>query len=89
MKLKHFLIVYDRPAGKILEFKEFRESEAAAASAARLEAEKRTRAQPHIEVVVLDSDSLQTIKRTHARYFKTLPELLREMMAEVSAVRAG
>jgi hypothetical protein len=82
--MKRFLIVYDRPLGKLLEFKEFGESEAAAASAARLEAEVRTRAQPDIEVVVLESDSLRTIKRTHARYFQTASEFIREVMAELA-----
>lgn len=84
--MKHFLIVYDRPAARLIELKEFGESEEVAASAARFEWELRTRAQPEIEVVVLDSDSRQTIERTHPRYFKTLRELIQEMIAELSPV---
>jgi len=82
--MKHFLIVYDRPKAKILEYREFGESERAAASAARLEAEKRTRANPDVEVVVLESDSRRTIERTHSRYFKTFRELLQDIRAELS-----
>jgi hypothetical protein len=84
--MKHFLIVYDRPTGKTLELKEFSEAEEAAANAARFEWELRTRAQPEIEVVVLDSDSLQTIQRTHARYFKSFPELVQDLIDELAGL---
>lgn len=81
--MKHFLIIYDRTAAKLLELREFSDSERDAASAARLEADKRTKTQPNIEVVILTSDSLQTIKKTHAGYFKTIQELILDMMAEL------
>ena len=70
-----FLLEYDRPAGKLLRLREFSEDQRDLAYAERQHLE-RTKP-PHIEVVVLESDSLATIKKTHGRYFYTLEELAR------------
>ena len=68
-----FLLEYDRPAGELIRLTEFPDSERdrAYAERNRLELAK----EPHIEVVVLEADSLETIKKTHRRYFYTLEEL--------------
>ncbi|HEX4492275.1 MAG TPA: hypothetical protein VH914_13785 [Acidimicrobiia bacterium] len=70
--MKTFLLVYDVSTGTLVDR---REMDADAARARRLELEKQFRDQPNIEVVVLSSDSLDTLKRTHSRYFKTVGEL--------------
>lgn len=36
---------------------------------------RETEAAPHEEVVLFASDSLETLKRTHSRYFYTLEEM--------------
>lgn len=41
-----------------------------------LEAEKKVREQPELEVVLLTAASEADIRRTHSRYFKTADELL-------------
>ena len=37
------------------------------------------KADPNIEVVLLEADSRETLLRTHARYFKTVAEIARGM----------
>jgi hypothetical protein len=75
-----FLMQYDRRSGD-LEVTEFvGESAREEALAARVQAES-TRASEDVEVVVLSADSLDELKRTHGRYFKSASELLREAIA--------
>jgi hypothetical protein len=64
---KHFLITYDiaREHAHVDELGE----DDARALAAYSAAEARHRGDANIEVVLLGSDSLETIKRTHASYF--------------------
>ncbi len=68
--MKQFVIVFDRPRGDILEMVEFPDSRRELALRALFERESRYRAQPDIEVVMLGGESLDTLKRTHMRYFK-------------------
>jgi hypothetical protein len=67
--IKHFLIVFDHAAGHlaepVIEFGE--DSERAVAAYAAKEEEFRDR--DLIEIVLIGSDSLDTVKLTHANYF--------------------
>ncbi len=67
--MRHFLIIYDRRKGRILELHEYGPEEAAKASADRFERERVERADANIEVVLLGADSLDQVKATHSRYF--------------------
>jgi hypothetical protein len=73
--VKIFLLVYDRTAGKVLQQHEYRPDQRADALRDRAALELEQRLRPEIEVVVLAADSLDALKRTHGRYFKTLDEL--------------
>jgi hypothetical protein len=66
--IHHFLLVYDRRKGQLVETTDFgrRSSRALAAYEAR---EREVWDQPWMEVVLLGSDSLETIKITHPNYF--------------------
>jgi hypothetical protein len=68
--LIHFLIVFDHDEATLLRTERFEDSdlalEAYAAEERRVEEEHEGR---RIEVVLIGSDSLDTIKRTHANYF--------------------
>ena len=66
-EVKHFLVVYEISAGKgdVVPF----ERDYDAALAAYNEAEEKHRDDPDIEVVLLGSDSIETLKRTHSSYF--------------------
>lgn len=67
--IKHFLIVFDHGAGKLEELVEFEEdSDRAVQAYAAKEAELKGR--QLVEIVLIGSDSLATVKLTHANYFE-------------------
>jgi hypothetical protein len=68
--VKQFVIVFDRPRGKILEMIAFGDTERDLALKELFEREERHREETDVEVVMLGSDSVETLKTTHARYFK-------------------
>jgi hypothetical protein len=71
--MAHFLLIYDRPAGRLLRQEQFDTS--AEAMQARFAAEREYAGQRRIEVVVLSADSEEALRRTHGRYFLSLSEL--------------
>jgi len=72
--MKSFLIIYNRLSGKV-DVREF--FDPSLAIAARLDYEAHCSVDE--EVVVLGSDSLESVKRTHSRYFQSVPQILRAM----------
>ena len=70
---KYFLVTYNRRTGahKVKNFGARRES----AMQARFKLEREHRSDPKIEIVVLASDSQESIERTHPRYFQSASEL--------------
>lgn len=75
--LKHFLVEFDPATGEV-EVRRFG-TDYNAAQAAYAEAEKDRGVGTSLDIVLLSSDSLATIKRTHSSYFtgnKSLGELL-------------
>ncbi|HWL35446.1 MAG TPA: hypothetical protein VNQ77_04570 [Frankiaceae bacterium] len=78
--MQHFLLVYDRRAGKILREDVFDDGKVALTE--RFRVERLHRGDPNIEVVVLGAASRQALYRTHARYFLTLRELLSDAYYE-------
>ena len=73
--VKHFLLVFDRPAGNLLRMHEY--ADAREALRARFEAERSYRHDRSIEIVVLSADSEADLHRTHARYFEDVPQMVR------------
>jgi hypothetical protein len=66
--LEHFILVYDHAADKLIEEIPFgHDSDSAVKTYSDLEQEYRTR--KSIEIVLVGSDSIETIKKTHANYF--------------------
>jgi hypothetical protein len=73
-----FLIEYDRNRGRVVTFETFRNSERQEAEDARLEMElKLNRLGIEREVVLMDADSEEALRRTHRRYFEDLAELVK------------
>lgn len=67
-RIEHFLLVFDHGRGRLIETLRFgRDADAAVAAYAAKEAEYSDR--KRIEVVLVGSDSLETVKLTHANYF--------------------
>jgi hypothetical protein len=67
--IKHFLVVYDLAAGEAT-VREFGTDYDAALSACA-EAEEDLSNRGVYDIVLIGSDSLETIKRTHSSYFHT------------------
>jgi hypothetical protein len=67
--LVHFLLVFDGPGQMLLRCDRFEDETEAISAFATAEGEYRGRGD--VEVVLLGSDSLETIKRTHGQYFAT------------------
>ena len=73
LSMAHFLLVYDRLAGKLL--REQRFATEAEALAARFAAESEYGVQPDIEVLAISAASDEELRRSHGRYFLTSEEL--------------
>lgn len=66
----HFLLVFDHAQGKLVECKEFTSSDEAVQAYAEKEREVVERGGPsRLEVVLIGSDSIDTVRQTHANYF--------------------
>jgi hypothetical protein len=71
-----FLVEYDRSHGEIVTLKRFPNSERRTAEDARLEIEVGlNRDEVDREVVILEAESEEALRRTHRRYFENLSEL--------------
>jgi hypothetical protein len=77
--MSYYLVVYDRSTGAV-ELEEFTEQQRDLALHRRFEYEREQRNRPEIEVVVLGAESPEVLRRTHARYFKTVQELAKSGM---------
>lgn len=68
-----FLIEYDRDASRIVRIEEYAAHAGAAAAAARLQIElDLNRRDSQHEVVILEADDREALRRTHRRYFDDL-----------------
>ena len=66
--IEHFLIVFDHAAGKLEDVIPFG-TDGDAAVAAYSAKEKELQGRDMMEIVLVGSDSLDTVKLTHANYF--------------------
>jgi hypothetical protein len=67
--IKHFLLVFDHEKGALVETLEFgSDSERAVAAYTAKEAECENN--PAMEIVLIGSDSFETVQFTHANYFE-------------------
>jgi hypothetical protein len=72
-----FLIEYDRIGGNLDSFIRFSDAERRLAEIARLEMELELNRQGvEREVVLLEADTEEALRRTHRRYFESLSELM-------------
>jgi hypothetical protein len=67
-KIQHFLLVFDHRRGHLVDELHFNE-DGPRALAAYAEMERRHRDEPSIEIVLIGSDSIETVRLTHANYF--------------------
>lgn len=74
--MKYFLLVYDRRNGRLVDQREYASVERARAVSERHTTLREYADFPEIEVVLLAADSVESLKRTHRRYFTDRPEEL-------------
>ena len=74
-----FLIEYDRQRERIVKFEKFKNSRRDDAEDQRLEIElDLNRRKVNHEVVLLEAETENGLRRTHKRYFQSLKESLKE-----------
>jgi hypothetical protein len=66
--IQHFLLIYDHAAGRLLDVEEFG-TEAKKALSRYEQLEQLHRDERQMDIVLVGSDSLDTVKVTHANYF--------------------
>lgn len=66
--IHHFLLVFDHGKGRLVETQDFG-TDSKAAVAAYTAKERELQDQRLIEIVLVGSDSIETVKLTHANYF--------------------
>ncbi len=72
-KIHHFLLVYSYGEGRLVHQDEFRDEAEAAAAYTEAERSYRDRLEG-FEIVLVGSDSIETIMRTHGHYFSQQDE---------------
>lgn len=63
----HFLLVYNHKEQRLVQQQPF--TDAGEATDAYAKAEEFARDEPHLEIVLVGADSIETIMETHASYF--------------------
>jgi len=66
----HFLLVYDHKQEKLLEERVFTDAQEAADAYSAAEAKVDNRHRGELEIVLVGSDSIETVHRTHGHYFR-------------------
>lgn len=67
-RIQHFLLVFDHDKGHLVEEQHFGE-DGKAALVAYSDKEQEHQANRNIEIVLIGSDSIETVKLTHANYY--------------------
>lgn len=67
-KTRHFILVFDRRAGRLLQQLDFG-THASRAVAAYEELEREHHHNESMDILLVGSDSIETVKITHANYF--------------------
>lgn len=76
-----FLIDYERKTGVLRKFKRFQDDQRAEAQRERLDIELSLNGSGESrEVVLLEADHEETVRRSHRRYFETAREIVESML---------
>lgn len=83
--MRQFLLVYQRSTGELLLAEDLGDDRTEAMRR-RAERERREKDDPDVEVVVLSGADAEAIKRTHARYFKSVREIAEDWQKRLSMI---
>ena len=71
-----FLLVYDRPSGQLIDMRRYKLTERFKAEEKRLKIElDLNRQKLNYEVVLLEAETEEALRRTHRRYFENLGQI--------------
>lgn len=71
-----FLIKYDRTGGKLIQISHFSTNDTGSATKARLELElMQIKSNDNHEIVILEAESEDQLRKTHRRYFESISTL--------------
>ena len=74
-----WLLAFDRREAKLIERIDLTEAASNVVQAAHAQAEEKYMSRIGVvEVVVVEADSLETLRQTHARYFKNVGQLAQD-----------
>lgn len=79
--INHFLMVFDHGKNKLVDLQEFGD-DSATATKRYGEYEKRYRDSSLIDIVLVGSDSLETVKVTHSIYFSNTEQRVHDALFE-------
>lgn len=83
--MKIFLLIYDRSAKRLLRVEEYEQADRSRALRDRHQAEVAAMQQHRDEeIVILEAESLDVLKRTHGSYFYTVQELGQRLLDQAS-----
>lgn len=68
-KIQHFLLVFDHAEGRLVEERHFQEDGAKALEAYSA-TERQHQGDRSVEIVLIGSDSIETVRLTHANYYE-------------------
>lgn len=85
--LKHFLLIFDHAAGHLLSHEEFDDVDQAVRSYQL--AEEQYDHSAKVEVVLIGSDSFETVRETHANYFDGTAALAKALVDILHGSKAG
>lgn len=77
-----FLVEYNRKKGKLVQLRAFSHWKTAFKARWRLEIINKRKGFPH-EIVFLEAESVEALKKTHGRYFYSPEEMARKFMEEL------
>ena len=84
--IQHFLLIYDRRKDQPMSHESFGEDADAAMTAYRA-AEIEYRDRPEMDIVLIGSDSLETVKITHSTYFTGAAARVLQRVQELQPAR--
>ena len=84
--IQHFLLIYDRRKDQLMSHESFGEDADAAMTAYRA-AEIEYRDRPEMDIVLIGSDSLDTVKITHSTYFTGAAARVLQRVQELQPAR--
>jgi hypothetical protein len=74
--MNFYVLIYDQATGRLRDIENYGADRAADALSRRFELDRAYAAESGVEIVLLSAESEAALQRTHARYFRSVDELV-------------